>query len=300
MIPSRIVGGRYVVLGEVGRGRMGVVWRAEDRVTGRQVAVKELRLPEGLTPPQRAQFRKRLLREARAATRLGAPGIVAVHDIVTDNDVDHVVMELVGALSLTETVAAEGPLDEPAAARLGQAVLAALLRAHDGGVVHDDVQPGTVLLGADGRIALTDFGIVRAVEDLKLITTLVGAPGYRAPERLAGAPAAPAADLWALGATLFYAVAGVGPFERATNAETAHAVGHDDLPPIPCRGPLADVITGLLVRSPQHRLTGEQAGALLDAAVAGAPTEPSAAPPGSWPRRGLLSWWPWARPRPPG
>ncbi|GAY10088.1 serine/threonine-protein kinase [Pseudonocardia sp. N23] len=266
MNPSRVIGGRYVVLGELGRGGMGVVWRAEDRVIGRQVAVKELRLPDGLSPEEHARFRERLLREARTAGRLNHPGIVTVHDVVADEGVDHIVMELIEADTLTDVVSRNGgPLDERSATEIARQVLAALRRAHAGGVVHRDVKPSNVMLGNDGRVTLTDFGIAHAADDPRLTTTglLVGSPGYMAPERLEGADAAPPADLWALGATLYYAVEAAGPFNRETTPQTIYAVMNEDPPPPRCTGPLGAVIAGLLIRNPATRLTAEQAEVML-------------------------------------
>ncbi|GAA4869037.1 protein kinase [Pseudonocardia benzenivorans] len=265
MTTGRVVGGRYIVLDELGRGGMGVVWRAEDRVIGRQVAVKELRLPEGLSAEEHSRFRDRLLREARTAGRLNHPGIVTVHDVVADGGVDHIVMELLEADTLSDVVSRRGPLDERSATEVARQVLAALRRAHAGGVVHRDVKPSNVMLGHDGRVTLTDFGIAHAADDPRLTTTglLVGSPGYMAPERLEGAPAAPPADLWALGATLYYAVEGTGPFNRETTPQTIYAVIHEDPPPPRCTGPLAAVIAGLLIRDPAARLTAQQAEAML-------------------------------------
>ncbi|WP_214367490.1 serine/threonine-protein kinase [Pseudonocardia sp. H11422] len=287
MIPSRVIGGRYIVLSEIGCGRMGAVWRAEDRLTRREVAVKELQLPAGLAPADRAQFRDQLLRDARTAGRLRHPGIGAVHDVITHDDIDHVVCELLEARTLATAVAEDGPLDERLATEVGRQALAALLAAHGSGLLHRDVVPGNVLLGRDGRVVLTGFGIASALEGLQLPGPLVGSVGYTAPERLAGNPASPAADLWALGATLFHAVEGAGPYERAAAAATAQAVTHADPPRTRCRGPLGRVIAGLLVRSPQDRLSGKQAAALLDAAAGGAVTA-----------RGVLAWWRRSRHRP--
>ncbi|MCW0214085.1 MAG: serine/threonine protein kinase [Pseudonocardia sp.] len=261
----RVIGGRYAVLGELGRGGMGVVWRAEDRVMGRHVAVKELHLPEGLPPVERRQFRERLLREARNAGRLNDPGIVTVHDVVHDAGVDHIVMELIEARTLTDVVAADGPLPEHVVVDVATRLLAALRTAHERGIVHRDVKPGNVMLGANGRVTLTDFGIAQAVDDPRLTTTgsLIGSPGYMAPERLEGTPASPTSDLWALGGTLFHALVGHGPFSRETTAATVSAVLTADPPPVHTRGPLGAVVSGLLQRAPQARLTGMQAEALL-------------------------------------
>ncbi|MBC8090946.1 MAG: serine/threonine protein kinase, partial [Pseudonocardia sp.] len=217
---------------------MGIVWRAEDRVMGRHVAVKELHLPDGLPSAERLLFRERLLREARTAGRLNDPGIVTVYDVVTDNGVDHIVMELIEARTLAEVVAASGPLDEGSATSMGQQLLAALRVAHQGGVVHRDVKPSNVMLAAGGRVKLTDFGIAQAADDPRLTSTgaLIGSPGFMSPERLEGGPATPAADLWAVGATLFHAVQGHGPFDRDTTAATIAAVLHADPPPTRTRG----------------------------------------------------------------
>lgn len=265
MPTTRVIGGRYVVLAELGRGGMGIVWRAEDRVMGRHVAVKELHLPDGLGPEDRTLFRERLLREARTAGRLNDPGIVTVYDVVTDRGVDHIVMELIEARTLADVVAENGPLDEGVVADIGRQLLSALHAAHVGGVVHRDVKPANVMLAGGGRVKLTDFGIAQAADDPRLTSTgaLIGSPGYMSPERLEGGQATPAADLWAVGATLYYALQGTGPFQRDTTAATISAVLHADPPPTRARGPVGPVVTGLLQRSPQARLNGPQAAALL-------------------------------------
>lgn len=263
--PTRVIGGRYVVLGELGRGGMGIVWRAEDRVMGRHVAVKELHLPTGLPAEERRLFRDRLLREARTAGRLSDAGIVTVHDVVTDAGVDHIVMELIDAPTLADVVRRNGPLDEEAALALAVQLVSALRVAHESGVVHRDVKPSNVLVRGDGRIKLTDFGIAQAADDPRLTTTgsIIGSPGYLAPERLSGENAGPASDMWALGATLYHAVTGTSPFDRESTAATIAAVLHAPIPPVPTRGVLGTVIGGLLQRSPQARLTGPQVAAML-------------------------------------
>jgi hypothetical protein len=297
--PTRVIGGRYVVLAELGRGGMGVVWRAEDRVMGRQVAVKELHLPQGLSPEERALFRERLLREARTAGRLNDPGVVTVYDVVTDDGVDHIVMELVEAPTLAEMVATRGPLDERSTTTVALQLLSALRTAHENGVVHRDVKPSNVMLGPGGRVRLADFGIAQAADDPRLTMSgaVVGSPAYMSPERLEGAPATPASDMWALGATLFHAVEGRGPFGRETTAATITAVLHADVPALRTRGALGAVISGLLQRDSQARLGGQQAMALLSSAGAGSADtgpedrEPATAPLVTpTPRRWRWSW----------
>ena len=181
---------------------------------GRHVAVKELHLPSGLGEQERRLFRDRLLREARTAGRLNHPGIVTVYDVVTDGGVDHIVMELIEARTLADVVAASGPLDErPPWSRGPAAAATRWARPTTAGSCTATSSPSNVMLGARGRVKLTDFGIAQAADDPRLTTTgsLVGSPGYLAPERLEGQPATPASDLWAFGATLYHAVQGVEP-----------------------------------------------------------------------------------------
>jgi hypothetical protein len=265
---------------------MGIVWRAEDRMMGRHVAVKELHLPEGLGPDDRRLFRERLLREARTAGRLNDPAIVTVYDVVSDGGVDHIVMELIEAPTLADVVARSGPLSENATLEVARRLLGALRTAHERGVVHRDVKPSNVMLGNDGRVTLTDFGIAQAADDPRLTTTgsLVGSPGYMAPERLDGGHADPASDLWSLGATLWYAVQGRGPFSRDTTAATIAAVINAEVPTTRTRGPLGAVIAGLLQRDPRARLTGVQAAALLSGEP---PTPPTGMATRSAPDRGV-------------
>ena len=310
--PGRVLGGRYVVLGELGRGGMGVVWRAEDQLIGRQVAVKELHLPGGLTPEEHQLLRARLLREARSAGRLNDPGIVTVYDVVTENGVDHIVMELIEARTLADTVATDGALPADRAVTVAEQLLSALRTAHEAGVTHRDVKPANVMLAADGRVTLTDFGIAVATDDTRLTSSgLLGSPAYLAPEQLDGAEVSPAADLWALGATLFYAVEGRAAFGRDTTAATIYAVSQAEVPATRIGGPLGPVIAGLLQREPAARLTGAQAVALLRSVpTAAVPTTgPGAAEPittvvtapsarGSGAHRegagaARRRWWPW-------
>ncbi|HEY0812147.1 MAG TPA: protein kinase [Pseudonocardia sp.] len=314
-VPNRIVGDRYVVLSELGRGGMGVVWRAQDRVIGRQVAMKEFRVSTGLTHDEQVEFRERLLREARRAGQLSHPGIVTVYDVINDGDVDYIVMELIEARTLAAVVASDGPLSEPVAASVALQMLSALQAAHEAGVVHRDIKPANVMLTADGRVKLTDFGIAHGVDDTRLTSTgmLVGSPGYHAPEQLNGAEVSPASDLWALGATLFYAVEGWSLFARDNAAASIYAVMNADIPTTRVQGPLGTVITGLLQRDASLRLTVGQAAALLEpipnTTVRTVRMYPDAAPghvgnsaPGAFggarsgssgPDRQRHRWWPW-------
>ncbi|MBC6446952.1 serine/threonine-protein kinase [Actinokineospora xionganensis] len=282
MAEPRLVAGRYALLGELGRGGMGVVWLAEDRVIGRRVALKELPFPPGHDP---AVFQERVLREARTAGGLNDPAIVTVYDVSFDQGFAYLVMELVQAPTLADLIAA-GPLAEARVVTIARQVLGALKSAHDAGIVHRDVKPSNIMVLPGDRVKLADFGIARGVDDPSLTATggIMGSPGYMAPELFAGAQPAPASDLWSLGATLFHAVEGKAPFTRTTTAATMHAILTERPQPSRCGEPLSSLLNGLLSQDPAQRLTGTRAAALLgapadtDATVTFAPV---AAPDGS-------------------
>jgi serine/threonine protein kinase len=262
---ARLVAGRYTVVEELGRGGMGVVWRAQDVVIGRQVALKEVQFPVGLSDEERAVFAERVLREARASGRLNHPGIVIVHDVLPQSDAVYIVMELVEAPTLVALVARDGPLPADRAASVGRQVLSALRKAHDAGIVHRDVKPGNIMVLPGDHVKLADFGIAHVTEDTRLTSSgVLGSPGYMAPELFLGGEPSPASDLWSLGATLYFTAEGHAPFERGSAGATLHAVMYDNPRPARPSGPLATVISGLLTRDAAERLTADQAHELLD------------------------------------
>ncbi|NGY60448.1 serine/threonine protein kinase [Lentzea sp. NEAU-D13] len=262
--------GRYQLIRELGRGGMGVVWLGKDAVLGRDVAVKELLLPGNVPADERAVYQERVLREARIASQLADPAVVTVFDLISEHDETFIVMELINAPTLEECVELDGPLRVREAAVLAAQLLGALEAAHSSGVVHRDVKPGNVMVPGRGTAKLTDFGIAQSLDDPRLTATgtLIGSPAYMSPERLAGGPAMPAWDLWALGATLFFAVEGRGAFDRPTTSATILAVMSER--PVPrVTGPLGELITGLLEPDPARRLGVAQAHRLIERALAG-------------------------------
>ncbi|MEV0263307.1 serine/threonine-protein kinase [Streptomyces sp. NPDC050617] len=277
--PGRVLAGRYRLLGELGRGGMGVVWRARDEVLGREVAVKEVRAPSGLLDHEVRQLYARLEREGRAAGAVSHPNVVTVHDVVSEAGRPWIVMELIRGLSLAEVLEAERTLSPARAARIGVEVLAALRAAHLAGVLHRDVKPGNVLLANDGRVVLTDFGIAMVEGSTALTMTgeLVGSPEYLAPERVMGEPPGPASDLWSLGVTLYAAVEGGSPFRRETPLSTMRAVVDEGLPPPRRAGPLTPVLDGLLRKDPALRADAAATEPMLRTVAAGG--TPRAAPP---------------------
>jgi eukaryotic-like serine/threonine-protein kinase len=271
--PGHVVAGRYELLGEVGRGAMGTVWRARDRVLAREVAVKEVRLPGPMMPQDRAVLRERSLREARVAARLSHSGVVTVYDVIEAEGSPWIVMELLPARSLAQILAEDGPLPPARAAAMGMVLLSALGTAHAAGVVHRDVKPANVLLTHDGRTVLTDFGIatLHGEPGLTQAGMVMGTPGFCAPERIRGEPASSASDLWSFGATLYAAVEGHAPFDGQGSAMAVLAnIVHGDPPPAVSAGPLAPVITALMTRDPAARPDAASARQLLAAACNGA------------------------------
>ncbi|PWK85000.1 serine/threonine protein kinase [Lentzea atacamensis] len=261
---------RYRLVRELGRGGMGAVWLGQDTVLGRDVAVKELLLPGNVPAAERAVYQERVLREARIASQLQDPAVVTVYDLISEEEQTFIVMELIKAPTLEELVVRDGPLDVKQAATLAAQLLNALEAAHESGVVHRDVKPGNVMVPGKGTAKLTDFGIAQSIDDPRLTATgtLIGSPAYMSPERLAGGPAMPAWDLWALGATLYYAVEGKGAFDRPTTSATILAV-MNERPQPRVSGPLGELITGLLEPDPQRRLGVAQAHRLIERAQHG-------------------------------
>ncbi|RBY79384.1 serine/threonine protein kinase [Blastococcus sp. TF02-09] len=280
---TRVVAGRYA-LGEVlGRGGMGTVWLATDRVLERQVAVKEVTFPLHVTEEERAVLRERTMREARAAGRLEHPHVTTVYDVVEEGGMPWLVMKHVAARSLQQVIEAEGPLPPAEVARIGLHVLEALVAAHALGIVHRDVKPANVLVGPDGSGCLTDFGIATTTGDRGLTSggALIGSPSYMAPERAHGDEPHPAADLWSLGATLYAAVEGRPPFDGGDSMATLMSVVSEPPAPMLRAGPLEPVLRGLLTKDPGQRSTAAVARSQLATVAAG--NAPAAPPPPSAP-----------------
>ncbi|GHD94482.1 serine/threonine-protein kinase [Streptomyces naganishii] len=264
----RVIAGRYRLEARLGRGGMGVVWRATDQLLGRRVAVKELPLDDTLSAEDARLQRDRTLREARAVAQLRHPHIIVVHDVVEDDERPYIVMELIDGGSLADRIAAHGPVDVAEAARIGVALLSALRTAHAAGVLHRDIKPANVLMesGTD-RVVLTDFGIAQVAGATTLTETgsFVGSPEYTAPERMSGTRTGPESDLWSLGALLCTALSGASPFRRDSLGGILHAVVVDEIRPPAQAGPVLPVVRGLLQRDPQRRLTAAEAERMLGA-----------------------------------
>jgi eukaryotic-like serine/threonine-protein kinase len=262
-----LVSGRYRLLEVLGVGGMGRVWLADDELLDRRVAVKEITTPTDITTTQMLDLQLRTMREARAAAKLDHPSVVTVFDVVWLPGHSWIVMEYFNSRSLHDAVRADGPMPHPEAARIGLQVLGALRAVHAVGVLHRDVKPHNVLLAADGRVVLTDFGLATFEGAEHGSDPLMGSPHFIAPERLQPGESGEAADLWSLGATLYAAVEGRPPFARRTTEASLAAVLTEPPDPTQHPGLLTPIIKALLTKDPARRLSAEEAEARLRRAV---------------------------------
>lgn len=243
-----IVGQRFELRRVIGRGGMGCVWLAYDRALRRDVALKEAAGADD------AAVRDRVLREARAAARISHPNVVRILDVVDAARRPWIVMEHIPSWSLRDLLAANGPLPSAYAAQVGIAVLDGLTATHRAGILHCDVTPGNILIGHDGRVVLADFGIAQGIEVADAVDgPQLGTPQYVPPERASANLTLPEGDLYSLGATLYMAVEGRGPFDRDSVESTLAALRDSAPDPPRCADDLAAVISGLLRRDPYLR-----------------------------------------------
>lgn len=274
---GRVLAGRYRLVEVLGQGGMGVVWRAHDPTIGRDVAIKELRLPEHLEADEVERRSARMRREVRAAGRVRHANVVTVFDVVVEDGRPWIVMQLLPGRPLTALIA-EGAMAADRAARIGARMLAGLAAVHGVGIEHRDVKPANVMVDEDDGVVLTDFGIATHADAPSVTETgaTAGTPEYMAPERASGQPSGPSADLWSLGVTLYEMVEGRSPFRRDNPLATLRAVTAGTCPPPGCAGPLAEAVLGLLTRDPAARMTAAAAAPLLAEAggSGGSPARP--------------------------
>ncbi|MFC4018374.1 protein kinase [Micromonospora sp. GCM10011542] len=274
---------RYVLRERIGLGGMSEVWRADDEVLGRPVAVKALAGQFAVDP----QLRAAIQREARAAARLTHPHVTQVYDYAEatlpgGTVVPYLVMELVDGHNLADRLTGGGPLAWPEAVRVAGQVAAALAAAHRIGVVHRDIKPGNVMLTETGAKVL-DFGIAALAGPHHPLAgqtgeLLMGTPAYFAPERLAAGPPNPASDVYALGVLLYRTLTGLAPVPVQTweDALKAHAQ-RTPVPPLRIPGlptDIAELTLACLAAEPARRPTAAQ---LASRFGAGPPADPPTA-----------------------
>ncbi|MFD7989670.1 protein kinase, partial [Kitasatospora indigofera] len=292
-----VLGGRYRLVERIGGGGMGSVWRAEDEVLGRQVAVKVLHralFEEGT-------FAARFKREAQLLAALRHPGIVDVHDYGEGEEESgeraaFIVMELVEGRPLNEVLADGGPMGAERALGLLASALDALEAAHRRGIVHRDLKPSNLMLRGDDRLTVTDFGIARALASSRITAshTVLGTALYMAPEQAEGAATTPASDLYSIGVVCYELLTGEPPFLGESVLEVALKHIRDPAPELPSGIPPAvrELVAKALAKRPEDRFADAAAmaaaarAALADGAAASAPTvrvppAPAPAPPAS-------------------
>jgi serine/threonine-protein kinase len=242
--------GRYTITGELGRGAMGVVYRATDPALERPVAIKVIAARTGVVQLSGEELETRFLREARVAARINHPGVVTVHDAGREGNSLYLVMELVEGESLSDRLARRRFPSAPEALELVAQVADALGAAHGLGVVHRDVKPSNIMLTRSGRVKVADFGVAKAIgeqTDLTRTGTVIGSPAYMAPEQVRGQVLDGRADLFSLGVVLYELLLRRKPFPADTVTTLIYQILHDD--------PLAD---------PQiSRALGEEVAAFL-------------------------------------
>ncbi|MEV0702043.1 serine/threonine-protein kinase [Saccharopolyspora sp. NPDC050389] len=254
---GRLIGDRYRLDGKLGGGAMGTVWSGTDELLRRQVAIKEVKLPPGMPDEEAAEMRERALREARAIAVLSHPNVVTLYDVAREDGEPFVVMELVPSQSLAEILSKHGALHDHQLAVIADGVASGLEAAHRAGIVHRDVKPGNVLIGDDGRIKVSDFGISRNIAEHTITSTgiLLGTPAFIAPEVAAGEGVTAAADLWGFGATMFAAAEGRAPYDVSNDpVATVTEVVRGPVPVVTRPGPIGDIIRGLMVKDPAQRM----------------------------------------------
>lgn len=247
-----MIAGRYTLVREIGRGGMGAVWLGRDEVLGRDVAIKRIGMqPGGNTPDlERAE------REAKLAARLNHPHVVAVYDLVDEDEAQWLVMEHVEGLNLAQVVKRDGPLTVDRAATVIRQAAEALTQAHTAGIIHRDVKPSNILVTPTGQVKLTDFGIARAEADASLTQTglVTGSPAYLAPEVASGRMATEASDVWSLGATLYHALEGQPPYDVGDNLMGAmYRIVHEDPPRPTHAGWLEPLLLATMAKEPSDR-----------------------------------------------
>jgi serine/threonine protein kinase len=226
--PSKI--GRYRILGELGRGAMGVVYKASDPSLDRTVALKTILLSEDMEG--REDYRKRFLLEAKAAGKLTHPSIVTTHEFGEEGELAYMAMELLEGSDLRQCLQ-EGALSTVEAVEIAAQVADGLGFAHERGVVHRDIKPGNIMLSERGQAKIMDFGIARMrTEDHKTRTSIVlGTPRFMSPEQISGQPVDHRSDLFSLGAVLYEMLTRTPLFAGADPAQVAHNVATLEPPP---------------------------------------------------------------------
>jgi len=225
--------GRYKILGELGRGAMGVVYRAMDPAIGRPVAIKTIQLAEVTNPQERDRLRERLLREAQAAGILSHPGIVAVYDVGQQGDMAYIAMEFVNGVTLEKMMLAPTPPDPESILDVLRQTAAGLDYAHRKGIIHRDIKPANVMMDEDGTVKITDFGVAKisTSQQLTQAGTVLGTPNYMSPEQIQGKGVDGRADQFSLAVIAYEMLTGEKPFAGEQLTTVLYKIVSENPPP---------------------------------------------------------------------
>jgi len=205
--------GRYKIIGELGRGAMGIVFKAQDPAIGRLIAIKSIRLNDLTDESERERLRERLFREAQSAGMLSHPGIVTIYDIAEEGGMAYIFMELVNGPPLEKMLKAEQTPDKETLLSLLRQTAAALDYAHKKGIVHRDIKPANIMVHEDGTAKVTDFGVAKIVsQQMTQAGTIMGTPSYMSPEQVQGLPVSGQSDQFSLAVIAYEILTGEKPF----------------------------------------------------------------------------------------
>ena len=251
--------GRYEIIEELGRGAMGVIYKAKDPVIGRYVAIKTIRLGDFTDSAHVAELHARLMREAQSAGVLSHPNIITIFDVGEESGLAYIAMELVEGATLEHLIGSNQRLDEATIVNIARQTADALSFAHQHGIVHRDIKPANIMLTQDGRVKVADFGIAK-VGSTKMTQTgmLLGSPSYMAPEHFLGQPLDGRSDIFALGILLYELITGQPPFMAENLGTLSYKIVHEDpVPPVklkPGMNPrLSELVVKALARDPAAR-----------------------------------------------
>ena len=283
-LPEKI--GPYRIVEELGRGAMGVVYRAEDEAIGREIAVKVVRLDQFSSADEKAQLRVRLMREARAAGILNHPGIVTVYQLGDHEDIVYVAMEFVDGRSLEKLMSDGVELGLPRIFSILKQIAAGLDYAHAAGIVHRDIKPANILVRRDGSAKVSDFGIAKIASQKFTQTGMVlGTPAYMSPEQIMATQVDGRADQFSLAVMAFQLLSGRQPFRAESSAGLLIQIVQTEPPPLHVLDgrfpPAASAVLGrALAKKPQDRFPSCMSFVEALAVASAQPAPPAQALPG--------------------
>ncbi len=227
MTPEKL--GRYEILGELGKGAMGVVYLARDPIIDRQLAIKTFRMAYSAREKEVEQFRQRFLREAQTVGKLSHPNIVTVHDVGQEDDEYFIAMEYIKGIDLKQQMQREERLEVAYVVDVVAQIAEGLAAAHEQGVVHRDVKPANIIITADQQAKITDFGIARIEQsNLTVAGQLLGTPNYMAPEQIQGKDVDSRTDIFSLGVMLYELLTKKKPFQGENLTQVSHRIVYDE------------------------------------------------------------------------